>query len=90
MDALTFGSTRLLRHLTFSAARDLPIVEIELEKVLSGFQLNMNEFIELCILCGCDYTNSIKGIGPHKALKLIQEYKNIETSLKHIDKTKYK
>lgn len=27
-------------------------------------QLTMEQFIDLCILCGCDYTDSIKGIGP--------------------------
>jgi hypothetical protein len=32
MDALTFGAPVLLRHLTFSEARKLPIVEIELPK----------------------------------------------------------
>ena len=33
MDALTFGSTILLRHLTFSEARKMPIKEFYLDKV---------------------------------------------------------
>jgi len=32
MDALTFGAPVLLRHLTYSEARKLPVVEIELPK----------------------------------------------------------
>jgi flap endonuclease-1 len=36
------------------------------------------EFVDLCILCGSDYTNTISGIGPVKAYKYIQECKNIE------------
>ena len=40
--------------------------------------------------CGCDYTSSIKGIGPHTALKLIREHHSIEEALKHIDTTKHK
>jgi flap endonuclease-1 len=61
MDALTFGSPRLVRHLTFSEARKMPIVEIDLAAVLHGLGLSMDEFIDLCILCGCDYTGTIKG-----------------------------
>ena len=40
--------------------------------------------------CGCDYTASIKGIGPHTALKLIKEHHSIEAALKHVDTTKHK
>jgi hypothetical protein len=31
-----------------------------------------DQFIDFCILCGCDYAGTIKGIGPAKALKAIQ------------------
>lgn len=50
----------------------------------------MDEFIDLCILLGCDYCESIKGIGPKKALDLIREHKNIETILANLDTEKYK
>lgn len=43
MDALTFGSNVLLRHLTFSEARKMPIQEIHLDKVLEGLKLNQQE-----------------------------------------------
>lgn len=41
------------------------------------------------ILLGCDYCESIKGIGPQKAVKLIQEYGSIEGVLSHLDSKKY-
>ncbi len=44
------------------------------------------QFIDLCILMGCDYCPSIKGIGMKKSIELIKKYKNIETILQHIDK----
>ena len=50
MDALTFGSPRLLRHMTYAEARKMPIVEIELDAVLQGLSLSMAEFIDVCIL----------------------------------------
>jgi flap endonuclease-1 len=88
-DALTFGTPVLVRHLNASESRKLPIVEVNLERALAGLNLDMAQFIDLCILCGCDYTDSIKGIGPVKALKLIQEHKNIEGVLKVLDTKKY-
>ena len=51
--------------------------------------MDYNQFIDLCILCGCDYTDSIFGIGPVTALQLIREYKNIETILENIKDKKY-
>jgi flap endonuclease-1 len=49
------------------------------------------QFVDLCILLGCDYCDPIKGIGPQTALKLIREHKSIETILssKAIDTTKH-
>lgn len=89
MDALTFGSTVLLRHLTFSEARKMPIDEYSYTKVLQGLELSADEFVDLCILLGCDYCDSIKGIGPKKGLELITKYKSIDKILNNIDKKKY-
>lgn len=50
MDALTFGSNVLLRHLTFSEARKMPIQEIHLDKVLEGLKLNQQEVSEYVYL----------------------------------------
>ena len=88
-DALTFGTPVLVRHLNAAEAKKQPIVEVNLAAALDGLQLSMPQFIDLCILCGCDYTDSIKGIGPITALKLIQEHGNIEGVLKNIDLKKH-
>lgn len=90
MDTLTFGTPVLLRHLTFSEARKMPISEIDLEAALEGLQLTMDQFIDLCILLGCDYCESIRGIGPTRALSLIKQYGSIEEVLLYLDKEKYK
>lgn len=76
MDTLTFRAPVLLRHLTFSEARKMPISEIFLDRVLEGLELTMDQFIDLCILLGCDYCDSIKGIGPMRAMQLIKEHQN--------------
>ncbi|XP_043202987.1 flap endonuclease 1-like [Amphibalanus amphitrite] len=89
MDALTFGSNVLLRHMTFSEARKMPIKEFHLSNVLAETGLSQQEFIDLCILMGCDYCDSIRGIGPKRAIELIQKHRSIETILQHLDKNKY-
>lgn len=47
------------------------------------------QFVDLCILLGCDYCESIRGIGPKRAIELVSQYKCIEEILKNIDKSKY-
>lgn len=89
MDALTFGTTVLLRHLTFSEARKMPIKEFHLDKVLEEFNMTQSEFTDLCILLGCDYCEKIRGMGPKNAFKAVQEHKNIETVIEKMDKKKY-
>jgi len=87
MDTLTFDSPVLLRHLTFSEQRKEPILEIHLDKVLEGLEMDRTQFIDLCILLGCDYLDPIKGIGPSTALKLIREHKNLEGVVDALEKS---
>ena len=79
MDALTFGTKFLYRG--FNSKKE-PICIVDLEKMLKGFEMTQKEFIDLCILCGCDYTQTIGGIGPITAMKLLKEHKDIEGVIK--------
>lgn len=40
-------------------------------------------------MLGCDYTNSIKGIGPKRAIELIKAHKSLETIVEKLDTKKY-
>lgn len=42
------------------------------------------QFIELCILLGCDYLEPIKGVGPKSALKLMKEHGTLEKVVVHL------
>ena len=81
MDCLTFGTDFLLRG--FNSKKE-PICQIELKQVLEGFEMNQEEFIDLCILCGCDYTHTIGGMGPVTAYKLVKECGDIEKVLNKV------
>jgi len=89
MDALTLGTPILLRRMTSSAAQKPPVLEIHLSKVLEGLNITMDQFIDVCILCGCDYTDSIRGIGPKRAIEHIRKYGSIEKMLENIDTKRY-
>lgn len=89
MDALTFGSSIMLRHLNYSDAKKRPIAEIHLDDVLQLSGLSMNQFIDLCILLGCDYVPKLPGIGPQKAWEGIQKNGSIEGILDTLDTAKH-
>ncbi|MCJ1301978.1 Elongation of fatty acids protein 2 [Hypocenomyce scalaris] len=86
MDTLCFDSPILLRHLTFSEQRKEPIQEIHLDRVLAGLAMDRKQFIDLCILLGCDYVDPIPKIGPNTALKLIRDHSTLEAVVDFIQK----
>lgn len=57
--------------------------------VTRSLQLSNEEFIDLCVLCGCDYVDPIPRIGAITAYKLILKHRSIETILLHLDTKKY-
>ena len=82
MDTLCFGCPILIRDLSNKEAN---ITEIKLEEVLKGLDINMEQFIDLCILCGCDYCPRIDNVGSIKAYNLIKEHETIENVIKYAD-----
>uniref|UniRef100_A0A8C6EJ48 Flap endonuclease 1 n=1 Tax=Microcebus murinus TaxID=30608 RepID=A0A8C6EJ48_MICMU len=84
MDCLTFGSPVLMRHLTASEAKKLPIQEFHLSRILQQLGLSQEQFVDLCILLGSDYYESIWGIGPKRA-----KHKSIEEIVRRLDPNKY-
>ncbi|KAK4782606.1 hypothetical protein SAY86_016708 [Trapa natans] len=89
MDSLTFGAPRFLRHLMDPSSKKIPVMEFEVSKILEELNLDMDQFIDLCILSGCDYCDSIRGIGGLTALKLIRQHGSIENILENINRERY-
>jgi flap endonuclease-1 len=89
MDALTFATPVLVRKMTFANNSKSMVQTISYAKAVEGLGLTHAQFVDLCILLGCDYTDSIKGVGPKTALKLIREHGSIEKILETIDRKKY-
>ena len=83
-DALLFGAPKLVRNLTLSQKRKISggrtvftfLEFIELNEVLKELKLTHEQLIVLGILTGTDFDpGGVKGYGPKKALKLVQEYR---------------
>lgn len=56
---LMLGNFHLARHLTHLTPRK-PINELISSKALAGLEIEMSQFIDLCIFPGCDYIEPIK------------------------------
>lgn len=81
MDILPNGGKKFIRN--FNSRRNV-ITEYDLDTILEKMEVTYNEFIDICILCGCDYCPKITGIGPINAYKMIKKHKNIETVLQNL------
>ena len=86
-DALLFGAPRLVRFLTISGKEFLPsqgtfrpiVPEVlDLASLLARWQLTREQLVDLAILVGTDFTDGVHGIGPKKALRLVQQHGRIE------------
>ena len=53
-------------------------MRIKYPDILEQLELKSEEFLDLCIMCGCDYNKNIFRVGPEKAYKYIQKYSSIE------------
>ena len=97
MDTLAFGCPRMIRTCLDKSIKRKDIISIiDLDVVLQGFELTYDEFVDLCILCGCDYCENIPRVGNKTAYTLIKKHRSIESvlpSVKNIPddyETKYK
>ena len=91
-DSLLYGCPRTITNLTLSQKRKLssgatvkitPML-IELKQVLKSLKINQDQLLVIAILCGTDYNQGIKGIGPKTALKLVHQYKSFDTLFKEV------
>ena len=86
MDILTFGSKRIYRNL---GSFNKKILEINLDDILEKIELDYTQFIELCILFGCDYCDRIKDISPEDLYNTYIKFKNINETFNHLKQLNY-
>jgi flap endonuclease-1 len=69
-------------------AKKLSILEFNTPAMLRELNMDQNQFIDMCILCGCDYSRTIRGVGPKKAYQGISKYGSIEAFVASLDRAK--
>ena len=86
-DTLLFGAPRLMRFLTISGKEFLPSQGkfrpltpelLQLDEMLTGWGITREGLIDLALLVGTDFNDGVHGIGPKKALALVQQHGSIE------------
>jgi len=82
-DVLANGGFLFLRNLCSDKNF---IEEYCLHGILDSLGFTYDQFLDFCILCGCDYTPKINGLGPLGSYNLINKFKNIEEFLKKNNK----
>jgi len=82
-DILPNGGHLFLRN--FNADKNM-VDEYCLYGILNTLNITNEQFIDMCILCGCDYTTKINGMGPITSYKLICKFENIENFIENNDK----
>ena len=74
-DLFAFGARKVLKNFSI---QEESFNLYDKDKMLEALEFNQNEFIDMCILCGCDYTPKIKNLNCSKSFELIKELKEIE------------
>ncbi len=95
-DALLFGAPKVVRNMAITGKRKLPgknvYVDVQpevitLERELLRLGIERRQLVEIAIMCGTDYNEGLKRVGPKTALKLIRDHGDLEGVLKERGET---
>ena len=80
MDTMAYACPKLIRNCIDKSLKRKDIVSIfDYNKLITDIELTHEQFLDFCILCGCDYCPVVPKIGNVTAMKLIKAHGNIET-----------
>jgi flap endonuclease-1 len=87
MDIMTFGATKIYRNLT-SYKKDT--LEISMDNVFKELNINYEQFVELCLLFGCDYCDYLNDMKPELIYEYFSKNKNLIDTINNIKQDGYK
>ena len=80
MDTMAYACPKLIRNCIDKSLKRKDIVSIfDYNRLINDIELTHEQFLDFCILCGCDYCPIVPKIGNVTAMKLIKAHGNIET-----------
>ncbi|MHA2134962.1 MAG: hypothetical protein ACW99J_13965, partial [Candidatus Thorarchaeota archaeon] len=80
VDSLLFGSPHVSRSLRLTQEE---IERATLSDLESATGLDINRLRDLAIICGCDFSDGVKGVGPRKGIALLTRFDDLESVLKY-------
>tara|TARA_B110000977_G_scaffold201369_1_gene295621 strand:+ start:3767 stop:4756 length:990 start_codon:yes stop_codon:yes gene_type:complete len=80
MDTLVYECPVLIRACIDKSNKKKDVVtKFTFDKIKEDMEMDIHKFIDLCILCGCDYCSTIPKIGYNRAYINIKSYDTIES-----------
>tara|TARA_Y100000590_G_scaffold466625_1_gene642673 strand:- start:950 stop:1957 length:1008 start_codon:yes stop_codon:yes gene_type:complete len=80
MDTMAYACPKLIRNCIDKSLKRKDIVSIfDYNRLINDIELTHEQFLDFCILCGCDYCPIVPKIGNVTAMKLVKAHGNIET-----------
>jgi 5'-3' exonuclease len=77
-DCLAHGASLLIKE-SATGNDGIPVFRcIYLHKVLDALKMEYTQFIDLCIMAGCDYNNNIPNIGIAKAFQMLTSCSSLD------------
>ena len=81
-DVLAFGAKKVLKNFCIKEEK----CELyEMDEILATLGVSMQKFVDICILCGCDYTTKIRNMNCGKSFQLILQWGSIEEVAKNTE-----
>lgn len=81
-DVLVFGAKKVLKNFSITDEKCQLYI---LDDILLTLGVPMHKFVDICILCGCDYTTKIRNMNCSKSFQLITQYGSIEEVAKNTE-----
>lgn len=85
-DSICFGDVQVIQNLSISSSHNMKLVDAAKVREEMGF--TREEFIDFCILCGCDFSEKLTGLASAGAYNAIKTHRTIEEVIKNCPKYK--
>jgi flap endonuclease-1 len=86
-DCLTYGCPLMITGFAPTTGGVTQLECVRLDTILTGLNISMPVFVDLCIMCGCDHNTNIPGYAAIKSYALLQKHTSIDNIPRHIDST---
>ncbi len=85
-DALCFGDVQVIQNISIASSHNMKLVDAVKVREEMGF--TREEFIDMCILCGSDFSEKLTGLASTGAYTAIKTHRTIEEVIKNCPKYK--